>query len=152
MAQVETKQAEKDALSKEPPVKNIAAPAEIVADKATSEPQPAEEKKDPEEKDSDEKAEETSKENKPDEAPSAKPNDVSAHAASKNVQEGRAWNNRDQDRGPRGRGWGGRNGRGGRGDYKGNIKSDLTSQEESSDPVAIRKQVQCTPTRVTLSC
>ena len=59
---------------------------------------------------------------------------------SKNVEEGRAWNNRDRGRGGRGRG--------GRGDYpksssRHNIKSDVTTQEESSDPVAIRKQVQC---------
>ena len=45
---------------------------------------------------------------------------------SKRVQEGQKWNNRDRDR-P---------------DHKKNIKSDLTSQEESSDPVAIRKQVR----------
>ena len=55
------------------------------------------------------------------------------------------------DRGRRGRS--DRGGRGGRGNFRGgrggpntrshrdNIKSDLTSQEESSDPVAIRKQV-----------
>lgn len=46
------------------------------------------------------------------------------------------------DRGDRG-GWRGR-GRGrGRGGYdnRNNIKSDLTTQEESDDPVAIRKQV-----------
>jgi lupus La protein len=52
------------------------------------------------------------------------------------------------DRGGRG-GRGGRGrGRGGRGDYsprvtRNNIKSDLTTQEESDDPVAIRKQVSC---------
>lgn len=45
---------------------------------------------------------------------------------SKRVQEGQKWNNRDRDRV----------------DYKKNIKSDLTSQEESSDPIAIRKQVK----------
>lgn len=57
------------------------------------------------------------------------------------------------DRGRRGRS--DRGGRGGRGNFRGgrggpntrshrdNIKSDLTSQEESSDPVAIRKQVRC---------
>lgn len=44
---------------------------------------------------------------------------------SKGIQEGQRWNNRDRERV----------------DYKKNIKSDLTSQEESSDPVAIRKQV-----------
>ena len=65
--------------------------------------------------------------------------DTKPKTPSKNVQEGRAWNNRDRGRGGRGRG--------GYGDYpkssfKHNIKSDLTTQEESSDPVAIRKQVQ----------
>lgn len=34
----------------------------------------------------------------------------------------------------------------GRPDYRKNIKSDLTSQQESSDPVAIRKQVSLTAT------
>lgn len=67
--------------------------------------------------------------------------DTNPKTPSKNVQEGRAWNNRDRGRSGRGRG--------GHGDYpypkssfKHNIKSDLTTQEESSDPVAIRKQVQ----------
>jgi lupus La protein len=49
-----------------------------------------------------------------------------------------------QDRGGRDRGRGGR-GRGGfvsRGGYRNNIKSDVTTQEESDDPVAIRRQVQ----------
>ncbi|MCJ1468597.1 hypothetical protein MMC07_007226 [Pseudocyphellaria aurata] len=45
---------------------------------------------------------------------------------SKRVQEGQKWNDRNRE-------WI---------DYKKNIKSDLTSQEESSDPVAIRKQVE----------
>lgn len=50
------------------------------------------------------------------------------------------------DRGGRGRG----RGRGGRGgfqsrNYRDNIKSDLTTQEESSDPLAIRRQVHNTP-------
>lgn len=44
---------------------------------------------------------------------------------SKRVQEGQKWNDRNRERI----------------DYKKNIKSDFTSQEESSDPVAIRKQV-----------
>lgn len=59
-------------------------------------------------------------------------------------------NDRDGYRG-RGRGGGGRGGRGGRGghfggarNYADNIKSDLITQEESSDPVAIRKQVHFT--------
>jgi len=54
-------------------------------------------------------------------------------------------NNRgDRDRG-RGRGRGGGRGRGSYGggrDTRNNIKSDLTTQEESDDPVAIRKQVE----------
>jgi lupus La protein len=45
------------------------------------------------------------------------------------------------DRGGRERGRGGRNGFGTR-NYRDNIKSDLTTQEPSSDPVAIRKQVE----------
>lgn len=53
---------------------------------------------------------------------------------SERVKEGQRWNNRD------------RNGRGGRPgtkkNFSHNYKSDLTSQEESSDPVAIRKQVK----------
>ena len=48
-----------------------------------------------------------------------------AETPSKRVQEGQRWNDRNRERK----------------DYKKNIKSDLTSQEESSDPVAIRKQV-----------
>jgi lupus La protein len=42
-----------------------------------------------------------------------------------------------------GRSFGGGRGRGGHPtrNYRDNIKSDLTTQEESSDPVAIRKQV-----------
>jgi hypothetical protein len=53
---------------------------------------------------------------------------------------------RDRDDRGRGRGRGGGRGRG-RGDFqhnrnhRNNIKSDLTTQEESDDPVAIRKQV-----------
>ncbi|RMZ79962.1 hypothetical protein DV738_g3089, partial [Chaetothyriales sp. CBS 135597] len=43
--------------------------------------------------------------------------------------------------GGRGGGRGGRSG-GGRPNYKENIKSDLTAQKESSDPVEIRKQVE----------
>ena len=56
---------------------------------------------------------------------------------SKRVQEAREYNNRS--RGDRGRK---QNDRGPpRQDYRKNVKSDLTSQEESSDPVEIRKQV-----------
>ena len=52
------------------------------------------------------------------------------------------------ERGGRGRGRG--RGRGGRGgfqsrNYRDNIKSDLTTQEESNDPLAIRRQVHKTP-------
>lgn len=45
------------------------------------------------------------------------------------------------DRGGRGRGRGGQNYNAPR-NYRDNIKSDLTTQEESSDPAAIRKQVR----------
>ena len=56
---------------------------------------------------------------------------------SKRVQEAREYNNRSRgnrghkqnDRGPP------------KQDWRKNVKSDLTSQEESSDPVEIRKQV-----------
>jgi len=47
----------------------------------------------------------------------------------------------DRGRGGRGRGRGDRNGHGPR-NYRNNIKSDFTQQEISSDPVAIRKQVE----------
>lgn len=47
------------------------------------------------------------------------------------------------DHSGRGRGRGGQNGSR---NYRDNIKSDLTSQETSSDPVAIRKQVQIAAT------
>ncbi|KAI4133589.1 MAG: hypothetical protein LQ338_000101 [Usnochroma carphineum] len=56
---------------------------------------------------------------------------------SERVKEGQRWNNRDRH---------GQPGRPGAKDskkpWKENYKSDLTSQEESSDPVAIRKQVE----------
>lgn len=42
------------------------------------------------------------------------------------VLEGQKWNNRNHEKR----------------DYKKNVKSDLTSQEESSDAAAIRKQVR----------
>ncbi|KAL8724665.1 MAG: hypothetical protein Q9181_006725 [Wetmoreana brouardii] len=45
------------------------------------------------------------------------------------VREGQRWNNRDRDRHSKPRK-----------DFRENYKSDLTSQKESSDPVAIRKQ------------
>lgn len=45
------------------------------------------------------------------------------------VLEGQKWNNRDRTKD----------------DYRKNVKSDLTSQEESSDAVAIRKQVRRAP-------
>lgn len=153
MAEAETKQPEKYTSGEETSVENITAPTETVANKATLEQQAVEEKKA-----SDDKTEEKPGGSNPEDAPSTKPTDVSAHTASKNVQEGRAWNNRDRDRGHGGRGRGGRDRRGGRDNndsrdsYKRNIKSDLTTQEESSDPVAIRKQVQCTPTRLGVSC
>lgn len=56
---------------------------------------------------------------------------------SKRVQEARNYNNRDRNR-DRDQGRDGRP----RKSFKENYKSDLTSQKESSDPVAIRKQVK----------
>ncbi|KAK5245632.1 hypothetical protein LTR40_012123, partial [Exophiala xenobiotica] len=47
----------------------------------------------------------------------------------------------DRGRGGRGRGRGDRNGPGSR-NFRNNIKSDFTQQEISSDPVAIRRQVE----------
>ncbi|KAI4193210.1 MAG: hypothetical protein LQ346_003989 [Caloplaca aetnensis] len=53
---------------------------------------------------------------------------------SERVREGQKWNNRDRN---------GKPGRGGlRKNYSDNYKSDLTAQAESSDPIAIRKQVE----------
>lgn len=49
-----------------------------------------------------------------------------AKSSSDKVLEGQKWNNRDRAKR----------------DFRKNVKSDLTSQEESSDPVAIRKQVR----------
>lgn len=54
---------------------------------------------------------------------------------SERVQEGQKWNNRDRSRKEDGQTQKPYE------DYKKNIKSDMTSQEESSDPVKIRKQV-----------
>ncbi|KAL8988901.1 MAG: hypothetical protein Q9177_002092 [Variospora cf. flavescens] len=71
---------------------------------------------------------------------SDKNNDKEVESATKEpserVREGQKWNNRD--RGGRGRGKSGKNFT----HYRENYKSDLTAQEESSDPVAIRKQVE----------
>ena len=51
---------------------------------------------------------------------------IGAKSTSEKVLEGQKWNNRNRAKR----------------DFKKNVKSDLTSQEESSDPVAIRKQVR----------
>lgn len=65
---------------------------------------------------------------------------VSAHVkdraenASERVEEGRRWNERDRNR-PRRDNYPNKK-------FKSNNRSDLTSQEESSDPAAIRKQVR----------
>ena len=56
------------------------------------------------------------------------------NAPSNRVEEGRKWNNRDQNKKSNFRPREYK-------DYRQNIKSDLTSQKESDDPVAIRKQV-----------
>lgn len=53
-------------------------------------------------------------------------NSVAAKGTSDKVLEGQKWNNRTRTKR----------------DFKKNVKSDLTSQEDSSDPVAIRKQVR----------
>lgn len=53
----------------------------------------------------------------------------STKTASDRVLEGQKWNNRDREKR----------------DFKKNVKSELISQEESSDPVAIRKQVSSAP-------
>ena len=76
----------------------------------------------------------TSRSNSPD-VSAAKPegNSSSGTRPSKNVREGQKWNNRPRRYD---------NNNGDRPKYKKGIKSDLTSQEESSDPVAIRKQVR----------
>lgn len=51
---------------------------------------------------------------------------IGTKVTSDKVSEGQKWNNRNREQR----------------DYKKNVKSDLTSQEESSDPAAIRKQVR----------
>lgn len=57
--------------------------------------------------------------------PSKNQDSIDTKSTSEKVVEGQKWNNRNR----------------GKRDFKKNVKSDLTSQEESSDPVAIRKQV-----------
>ena len=66
---------------------------------------------------------------------------ISKEEPSERVKEAQCYNNRD--RGSRGRGRGRGNDRPYQDRYnrKNNIKSELTSQQESSDPAAIRKQV-----------
>ncbi|KAL8942788.1 MAG: hypothetical protein Q9216_001473 [Gyalolechia sp. 2 TL-2023] len=58
--------------------------------------------------------------------------DAEKKEPSERVKEGQKWNNRDRNARPR------KDFK----DYKKNYISDLTSQKESSDPVAIRKQVE----------
>ncbi|KAI1613308.1 lupus La protein [Exophiala viscosa] len=71
-----------------------------------------------------------------------KPTEEAAEKDASEEKEDRSERRNDRfDRGGRERGRGGRNGLGNR-NYRDNIKSDLTSQEISSDPVAIRKQVE----------
>jgi len=86
------------------------------------------------------------KEKEPEKNSGKEPENSKQDEPSERVKEGQRYN--DRNRGGRGRGDRGiRGGRGGRGNYqdrpfkKNNIKSDLTSQQESSDSVAIRKQV-----------
>lgn len=68
-------------------------------------------------------------------------NDKNADAGKKEpserVKEGQKWNNRDRSAKPKSD----------LEDYRKNVISDLTSQPESSDPVAIRKQVNLIPLR-----
>ena len=76
----------------------------------------------------------------------AKEEPTERKSISKRVQEGQEYNNRDRKRHDNGGKLNDRknNDRGPRKefkDYKQNIKSDMTSKEESSDPVEIRKQV-----------
>lgn len=63
------------------------------------------------------------------EEPSKNGDSIGTKSTSDKVQEGQKWDNRNR----------------GNRDFKKNVKSDLTSQEESSDPVAIRKQVRRPP-------
>ena len=74
---------------------------------------------------------ETSKE--PEEEPGKAPSKESKtdHKPSERVREGRKWNDRPRRY----------NDKDDRTKYKRNNKSNLVSQEESSDPIAIRKQV-----------
>lgn len=60
---------------------------------------------------------------------------------SKRVQEGQAYNNRDRKRHDDGGKHNDRYPSKEFTNYRKNVKSDLTSQQESSDPVEIRKQV-----------
>lgn len=91
-----------------------------------------------------EKNDSITKDSNTDDAPKQK-------SISKRVQEAREHNNKRGDRGDnqdrRGRSGGFKyNNVSSDRAYKNNIKSDMTSQEESNDPVAIRKQVAISPT------
>lgn len=143
MAEAGSKQAEPTTLDDNSLDKLMAESAKSPAEETTPENQIAEEKKDQAGKLEKQSDEQETKAKASGHGPSE------SKASSKKVQEGRAWNNRDRGRNDRGRGGrGGRGSRGGRADYhnppnkyKHNIKSNMTMQEESSDPVAIRKQV-----------
>ena len=154
MAEVETKQAELETLSEKPSVETSTAPAESVSDNTASNKQLIEEKQSAEKTDGNSevtKASQVASEN-------ATKIDTESTEPSKRVQEAQAYNNRDRDHD---RGRGRARGRGGRSrgnnfnrgpSYKHNIKSDMTSQEESSDPVEIRKQVQLAVIPLESSC
>ncbi|KAL2410942.1 hypothetical protein ABEF94_002659 [Exophiala dermatitidis] len=77
--------------------------------------------------------------------PEAKETETSSEKkddSEKKDNSGKDWEPRERSGySGRGRGRGGHNGQRSR-NYRDNIKSDLTSQETSSDPVAIRKQVE----------
>ena len=154
MAEVETKQSAPETLSEKPSVETSTAPAESVSENAASNEQLIDEKQSAERTDGKSevtKASQVTSEN-------ATKIDTESTEPSKRVQEARAYNNRDRDHD---RGRGRARGRGGRSrgnnynrgpSYKHNIKSDMTSQEESSDPVQIRKQVQLAVILLGSSC
>ena len=152
MAEVESKEAAPDTLSEKPAVGTSTEPAESVVEGTASNKQLVEGKESAEKPD--ERSEVTEASHGTLEI--ATKNESGSTEPSKRVQEGRAWHNRDRDhdRG-RGRSRGGRsrgnnNNRGHK--YRHNIKSDMTSQEESSDPVEIRKQVRLAVIPLETSC
>ncbi|KAG7006802.1 adenylyl cyclase-associated protein [Physcia stellaris] len=129
MAEAEIVPAEQIAVAEKLAAETTTTP---IAEKTTTPEENSIEEKDDPPATTQNKLEEKSSEPK---APSTN-GDAESETPSKRVQEARSYNSRYKDRG--------RGGRGGSQSYRRNIKSDLTSQEESSDPVEIRKQVQLT--------